>query len=228
MALNLTVTQLQQRIATEVDQSSTTPTVGGNEWALRLLLLNRAQDEWSAAHDWGSLRKVHVPTVTGVSQASISLPGDFKVLAGPAKVYFTGMSGGENWPLIKHEEIEQQDDTINKWSAVIGNPQEGFTLLWNPGTLASGATLEIPYYAVATSLASPADITQIGQPEFLVKRASGWLWRIRNDDRAAQAEFEAREMLFQARENDLTQPFPVDDRVETNERLYHSFRWGRD
>lgn len=227
MAAQLTVTEIQERIASEVDQSVTTVTVGGAEWLYRLKLINRAQDEWSMAHDWDSLYKVHIPTVSGVSQGSISLPADFKSLADAPRIFSTGISTGENWPIIKTNQVNSRLST-EKYAYLIGNPMAGYTLRWNPGTLASGATLNIPYHAIATSLASPADITEVEEGEFLVKRVSSWLLRTRNDARFQDLGFEAREILRLAIENDNTQDDPTTDNVETPEKLVYSFRLGRD
>src|SRR5690606_6517501 len=102
MGRPLTVLQIQRRIATEVDQKVGTPNVGGNEWEYRLELMNRAQDEWSYAHDWESQRKSVWPAVGG---ATVSLPADFKLLAAPPRL------NGENWPVIRQVDVSRQNLT---------------------------------------------------------------------------------------------------------------------
>lgn len=221
----LTVTQLQQRIATEVDQRASTPTVGGNEWEFRLTLLNRAQDEWSMAHDWESLRKTFWPLITYASMASVSLPSNFKELAAPP-IKYDYVEGGRRWNLIKQEEQDQMLST-DEYALRIGNPMVGYTLLWNP-PLESGASVKLEYYSFPTSLASPNDYTEIEEPEFLVKRTAELIWRARNDVRAEQARYEARELLNMARENDNTQAWGIDDRVQTQTSINRNFRIGRD
>lgn len=227
----ITVDEIQSRIASLVDQSVDTPTAGGSEWNLRLKYINRAIDEWGAAFDWEALRKEHWMNVTGVSQASLSLPGDFHKMAGFPLLYGT-VSGGEEWNEIKPDERKLYDDA-DEYFYILGDRANGHTMIWNVGTLASGASLLISYYAYPTSVASPADTILVSDPEFITNRVIAYIFESRSDGRFQQTEVKARENLLQMIENEQTarySSYSMSDNkyVQTSDRLFHSFRIGRD
>jgi len=224
MPSQLTVTELQKRIASIVDERYATPTVGGEEWELRLSLLNQAQDEWASAHEWESMRKYYYPNIT--VGATITLSADFSEFSDNPRLYGGSYSNGKEWPLIKPTEMNLHTSE-SEYGYKMGNPAEGYSIIWNPGTLASGSSIQIAYYAFPTSLASPTDITQVDTPDYLVKRAISMRWEIANDSRYQQMEARAREILLQAVENDNAQAEPIKDRVLT-EMQEAGFRFGRD
>lgn len=226
------VTEIQSRIASLVDQTVDTPTAGGAEWNLRLKYVNRAIEEWGQAFDWESLRRTYWPSVTGVSQASISLPTDFRKMAGFPRYHSGGVSGGEEWNEVKPEEIGLYVSS-DKYFYVLGNRAEGHTMVWNPGTMTSGASLVISYYSFATSLSSPANTIVMADPEFIVHRVAAYIFESRSDARFQETETKARETLLQMIENDQVAKYAsygagTDKNVQTDDRLFHSFRIGRD
>jgi len=225
----ITVDSCQSKIAALVDQSTTVPT--GDEYSLRLSYINRAINEWEHAFDWEATKKYHWINVTGVSCASLSLPGDFKKLAGFPLYYSGGVSGGEEWEEIKSEE-EKLYVSTDKYCYTLGNRNEGHTLVWNPGTLASGASLRICYYSYVTALASPADTILVPDPEFVINRSIAYILESRSDARFQETEAKARENLLQMVDSEQTAKFNSlaggpDSNVQTNERRFWGFRIGK-
>lgn len=225
-------TEIQSRIASLVDQTTDTPTVGGSEWLLRLKYINRAIEEFGQAFDWEGLRKDHWISTTSVSGASVSLPANFRKMSAYPVYYSGGVSEGEEWPEIAADKKGLYTST-DKYYYVLGNRADGHTMVWNPGTLASGASLVISYYSFPTSLASPADTVNIADPEYLVNRVTAYIFESRNDARFQETEAKARESLLNMIENEqVTKYTPyaggTAGNVQTDNRLFHSFRIGRD
>lgn len=229
--MSTTVNNVQQDVSAAVDQTTTVPTESGSEYALRLNFINRSLREYAGAYDWEATRKTLWLTVTGVSQASISLPADYRKMSSFPLFHSGGVSGGEGWAQIKPEDLKQYHST-DKYFYELGNSGDGNTMIWNPGTLASGASLLINYYSYPTSLASPADILPIDDDgrEFVVHRTASFIFETRNDAKFQPMEAKARENLLQMIDNENAPGLPLqkNTRVETPENKYHGFRIGRD
>lgn len=191
----LTVNQIMTQIASTVNQEATSPTAGGTEWTLWLSFINRSIEEWARAFDWEELRKNYFPPITGTATATVALPTDFSRLASPPVNWSTGITGGEEWPYISTEDRKLHSN-ISKWVQVWGDMNSGYNLIFNPGTLPSGVSLSIQYFAAPTSLASPADIPIIPDSQFVVDRVVGYILEARSDPRFQQQETKAREKLL--------------------------------
>ncbi len=222
----ITLDNIQTKMAATLDQSTTTPTQGGSEWNVRKEFINRAVEEWSNAYDWEALKQNSFITVTGVSQASLTLPTSFRKMAAFPLNYSYGIEGGKPWEEIQSSEIKLRSLT-DSYFYVLGNRGDGFTMIWNPGTLASGASLFIQYFSFPTSLVSPADVSDISDPEYLVDRAIAYVLEARSDARFQEVEQKAREKLLLMVDNDNVKGESYDNTVKTPERLIN-FRIGRD
>lgn len=220
-----TVDEIQKRIATIIDQGNTAPT-DSSEYAWRLAFINRSYEEWASAYDWEALRKEMFLNITGVSQASISLPADFRKMAmGPIN-YSTGVENGEEWAEVKPNE-RRMHSTTDKYFFLLGS-RENQIMYWNPGTLASGASILISYFSYPTSLASPANTVLVPEPEFLIERTIAYILETRSDPRYQQSESRAREKLVQMVDNEVNKGLSLYDPVRTTEEKYYGFRIGRD
>lgn len=221
-----TISEIQDRIATVIDHSATGPASSTNEFAWRLKFINRAYQEWSGAYDWEALRKERFLSITGVSQASLSLPADFKRMAlQPILFGNNSWVKGESWPEIKPEDRNLYTET-ERYFYTLGS-RENHTLVWNPGTLASGASLLISYFSFPTLLSQTTDTVLMSDPEFLVERTIAYILETRSDPRYQQAEAKAREKLLQMVDEENNRGYSLDDYVKTTERKM-GFRWGRD
>ena len=195
----MTVQQIMRQIASTVNQEATAPTEGSAEWSLWLDYINRAYQEWAESSDWEALRKRFFPGVTGVSLASVSLPGDYRKLAAPPKVWGETETGVD-FP----ESLIEQDgiySTADKYINVVGNQVDGYTMVFHPGTLASGASIQVDYFSTPTSLASNNEIPITQDPQYLVDRTIGYIFEARSDPRFQIEENKARERLLTMIEN---------------------------
>ena len=225
--MRFSVTEIFSQVAATVNQEPDAPSGGSSEYNLWLQYTNRAVDEWANANDWESLRKVFYPGITGLSLASVSLPLDFKKLAGYPKVYGETETGTQFPEIIEEEEgLYSSND---KYVTITGGPN-GRSIVFHPGTLASGASVSIPYYATPTSLASPAEIPLVQDSQFIVDRIIGYIFEARSDGRFQLQEQKARERLLQMIEDDNLSKFnsyagtsPV-----KNSLRKQNFRVGRD
>lgn len=227
--MRFSVTEIMTQVAATVNQEASPPATGGSEYNLWLQYINRAVDEWSNANDWESLRKVFTPSITGVSLASVALPLDFKKLAGYPKLYDGSIETGVAFPEIIEEE-EDLYSSVDKYVTVTGNPGNGQSLVFHPGTLASGASLLIPYYSTPTSLASPAEVPVLQDSQFIVDRVIGYIFEARSDGRFQLQEQKARErLLTMIEDNNLNKfnSYAGANPVRTTTRV-QGFRMGRD
>ena len=192
-----------QNISATVNQDPSQPTDGSADWLLWMQFINRSQVEWAESNDWEQLKKYYYPIISQLSPSSYSsvgLPGDFRKLAGPIINYSTGIDGGESWPEILPER-KLLYRTADKWFFVFGDPSNGYSLQWNPGTLASGVTLEISYYSMPTSLVSSSQYPVTPDSEFLTQRTIAYVLEARSDPRYQDEERKARERLLTMIEN---------------------------
>lgn len=195
--MRLTVDQIMKRIASTVNQEAVTPQTGGTEWALWLEFINRGLDEWASAADWEVTRKYYYPTA--VSGATVVLPLDFKNLAGPVRNWSDNEATEGNpkeFPLIRDEDRQMYDEQHDKFVRIIGDNSSGRSLLFNPATLASGASIEIPYFSMPTSLTSGSQYPIVPDPEFLIDRTIAFIFQARSDPRFQDQEGKAREKLL--------------------------------
>lgn len=168
-----------------------------------LNFINRAQIEWAEANDWEALKKPYYPILSQISPASttsVGLPLDFRKLAGPIINYSTGVSGGEAWP-EQLAERKLMQSTSSKFFYIQGDPSNGYSLQWYPGTLMSGATVEINYYSMPTSLVSATQYPVIPDSDFLTQRTIAYVLEARSDPRYQDEEQKAREKLITMIEN---------------------------
>ncbi len=224
-----TVSQILTQIASTVNQEATAPTEGGSEWSLWLQFLNRAMDEWVNANDWESTKKYFYPSVSGMSTASIAMPGDFRKLAGEPVLFDGSISTGTLYPEIRDEQSGMYG--INdKYFHTTGNLSNGFTLVLHPATLASGASLQVMYYSFPTSLASNAEIPLTSDPQFLVERTIAYVFEARSDPRFQIVEQKARERLLGMVENANLEKFNsyAGSSPVINDTQRQGFRFGRD
>ena len=221
-----TLTTLHEKIASLVDQSVIPPTVGGSEWNVRTTFINRSIKEWAEAYDWEALRVKTAINTSGVSGATLSLPTNFKKMA-EYPVYYDGTnSTGVQYPEIQPNQTGLQEST-DKYYYILGNPGNGFTAIWNPGTLVSGASIAISYYKQPTELSAITDVTECPNPEFIIDRAMAYIFEARSDARFQEMEAKAREKLLQMVDNENVKSAAYLNDIKTPERLYYNFRIGK-
>lgn len=223
----ISVTEIQNRIASLVDQSGTAPTEGGTDWSTRLSYLNTAINEYEQLYDWQALYKEYTTsTSTSTGNASISLPADFRKLGSYPRIL------GNDFPEIRPQEKSLKLSS-DKYVYLLGNPAVGHTMIVNSGLsdgqLPSGASIFISYYATAGSLVSGSQIPQIPDPDFLVKRVVALHWEASDDARFQMAKGEADKILQRMleRENVHSEANNDGSRIRGVEETRYGFRIGR-
>lgn len=166
---------------------------------------------------------MNISTSTG--NASVVLPDDFRKLASYPK-----MSLDLN-PQLLPEVLPQEDGQYgdsDKRVQVLGSPSGGYILRILGASLASGATLIVPYYKSPASLVSPANIADIPNAEYLVQRTIAYVWEAKGDDRFQLAKTEAEKILKNMLEfeNNYGNAAAY-DRVRTVEETRFNFKIGR-
>lgn len=227
MALNVSLDNIQAKLAAILDQNEDTADISAADYSLRREFINMAQREWAEIYDWRSLyREVGLRVSTSTGNASISLPADFRKLAGYPKIAFDGVTT-EFFPEIRPQEKYIYADT-DKFVTVTGDQNSGFVMFINVSTLASGASILLPYYRSPASLVSPANIAMCPNPEYLVQRSLAYIWESKADNRFPQAKLEADKILRQMLEYEQVYGEGYDNKVYTVERTdFNSFRWGK-
>lgn len=225
--MTLTLQDIQARISTMVDQSTTPPTEGTSEWNIRLNFINRAIEEWGQAYNWDSLRKVSFVSITG-AQGSIALPADFKKLTGFPRLFgSTNEPFGEPWQEIQSHEKYMKDDA-DHFFYLMGDRANGMFMMWNPMTLSSGSSLSVEYYSYPQGASLSTDRIVVNDPEFLVDRAMAYILQSRNDGRFQQFEAQAREKLLLMVDNENEKSRAYRNKIDTPENSFFGFRLGRD
>jgi len=228
----LDVTEIQKRIASLVDVSSSSPTEGGDDWNLRLKYMNMAQAEWEQLYDWQALySEFSTQTSTISGNTSITLPADFRKLASFPRIAYNA-NNSRDFAEIRPQEKSMKLDT-DPYVYLLHNASTS-TMVVNSGNsdrqLISGASIFVSYYAAAGSLVSGSDSSMIPDPNYLVQRSAAFLWESTGDDRFPQAKAEAEKILQRLlqRENVFSEAANDASRVRTVEETRNSFRIGKD
>lgn len=189
------------KVAATVNQEADAPTTGSSEYNLWLEYLNRGVQEWSETNDWDALKKTFYPSITGTAQATVTLPLDYKKVAASPRFHTeTSIEGGEEFPVILKEERGRYVST-DKYVVEGGNISSGYFMTFHPGTLSSGASIEIQYFSMPTALASATDVPIVTDSQFLVDRTVAYIFEARSDPRFQQEETKARDRLLAMVEN---------------------------
>lgn len=222
-----TLDGLQGEIAALVDQDENTSNISSTDYSLRTKYLNMALLEWAEAYDWQVLySEYNTLTSTSTGNASISLPTNFRKLASFPFITFDGASTAKFAEVRPQEQgkYNATDKRVEMW----GNPQEGYTMVVRGAALASGASIKVPFYRSIQSLASPANVAEIPNPDYLVKRAVAYLWEAREDARFVQAKQDAEIILRNMIEyENVFSEASTNYRVSTVEENRFNFRIGR-
>ena len=218
---------IQSRIGAIVDQDPVTTNISTTDYALRLNYINLALKEWQEATDWKTLYNEFNSLIsTSANNASIALPSDFRKLASYPVITWDGTTT-DTFAETRPQDAKQYLST-DKRIEILGNPQDNYTLRVYGATLVSGASVKVPYFMSVGSLVSPADIPEIPNTNYLVKRTIAYLWEAREDARFPQMKQEAeRELANLIDTENVYSEASASDHVKTvDETKNADFRWG--
>ena len=223
----LSLDEIQSRVGAAVDQDENTANLSTTDYSLRLKYINRALFEWSESWRWQVLYTEYYMNVsTASANASISLPSNFRKLSSYPQIVYDG-TNTSLFPEVLPQEDGQYGSTDKRvW--ILGSPQAGYVLRVLGASLSSGATVRVPYMRSPMSLVSPADLSDIPNPEFLVQRTIAQIWEAREDPRFPQAKAEAQLILQNMIEyENVFNNASTYDRAKTVEETKYNFRIGR-
>ena len=203
-----------------------TANIDSTDYSLRLNYINQAQLEWAEIQDWQTLFKEYNMLVsTSTGNASITLPNDFRKLAGLPRITIDGTTTS-TIPEVLPQQDNYAPNENRMW--LLGNPNSGYVMRVFGATLASGASVKVPYFASAGSLVSPADIPVIPNTDYLVQRTISKVWEATDDPRFPQAKAEAEKILRNMMERENTFNEASDYyRVKTIDETKFGFTWGK-
>ncbi len=180
---------IQSDIAAVLDGDPNTANILPEDYILRTAYINIALNEYENAYDWQHLHKqfnLLVSTATG--NASVVMPQDFR------KPSANPMIAGTEFIITRPQDSRKYLDTDQRVE-ILGNPQTGRVLRVYGITLASGASIQIPYYASAGSLATISDIAPIPDSGFLSRRTMALWYEAHEDARFLATKLEAERIL---------------------------------
>ena len=226
--MSWTLQDLQNAIASEVDQSATAPTAGSTDWLIRNNFINRSLIDWSESYEWEAMKKVHNGVIsTSTGNASYALPSDFKKIDGFPQITADGITT-YSYPVndpTNNTRYSGTDRLVN----ILGNNTDGKVMYILGGALSSGASVQFTYYASPQSLASATNIVPMKDPTYLVQRSLYYILKSREDGRFPEAKTESDRILMRMieEENTLGQS-NVNRSVSVFPEGYKSWRIGRD
>jgi hypothetical protein len=222
------VLDVQNMIASEMDQSASAPSQGGADWNIRMNAMNRSLFDWANSNDWDKLKKVYNARIsTSTGNASLALPTDFSKIDGYPRIVNDGSTMSE-FPVVDPSKNTVYNDS-DKYVNILGNDSDTNVMYIHTDALVSGASVQFTYYASPQSLASASNIIPVQDPTYLVQRSLYYLYKGREDARFPEAKVEADRILLRMIENENARGIAYVDREIPNWlEDKHSFRIGRD
>jgi len=219
---------IQNQIASELDQSSSAPTAGGSDWNMRLNAINRSLFDWADTNEWSALKAVHNGVIsTSTGNASYALPGNFKKIDGYPRIVWDGTTTDE-FPVVnpsKNAKYSDSDTFVN----ILGNDADNKVMYIHSTTLVSGASVQFTYWKSPLSLSSTGQLTECPDPTFLLQRSLYYLYRGAEDGRFPEAKVESEKILLRMIESENSLGVANVDRNIPNElEEKYGFRIGRD
>lgn len=219
----MTLEDMLKDVGSYVDQDDTTPT--DTDLAIRTRFMNFALREWAMSYDWDELKSSYRFTTTLASQATISLPTNFKKPCGALSYYNTQTTLPEQYELIPLEETINRFTTDN-FGYILGNEADGYNIIV-PKSFPSGASLALPYYRYPASLATLTDVAEMRNPNYLVQRTIAFVLEGRGDPRYQRAEEKATVILQSSIENQNTLRISGGENRVSDYYTKRGFRIGR-
>lgn len=176
----MTLTQIQQRIHQLYEGSTDYPDSDSDDYALRLGLINQAEQVWETEEvDWRELHGTASTTTDGTSQ--IDAETDFIQPLG--QLVITESTGDVYYPFKRTRDAQRilANNSSEKFYYVTGTPG-AYKINVNP-TPSTGLTVTYPYKKSVTQVSSGSDIPQMSRPLYVVYYVLSKLYELdgRND-----------------------------------------------
>lgn len=168
------LTQILQKIHRVVESNTDYPASGEDDYTLRLGLVNDFIEEWSKEEgvNWRELWSQASVSATGADSYDLtSVVPDIDFPGGYVSVT-DGTSATQYWNVIETQVVANVTNSSERWCYFTGDPQNGYTLHFNPNAKPSSGTISFPYYKKATLLVNGSDVPEMSDPSYLVHMVS--------------------------------------------------------
>lgn len=179
--------QILQDANAVVDLEAATPT--GDELTLRTNYANQAVFDASGYAQLPEFKKEYVGNIS--SAATLPLPSNFRELQDDPHMLVSG--SWQVWPAIQPEERYTKDPS-ERYSYVLGNPAEGFNLIFNSPE--ANATYSVIFQRYPSGLATLTDVCELSDPTYVVRKVESYVLYSRGDDKFNIAESRAQNILL--------------------------------
>lgn len=185
--MSKTLSQILTDVNSYLDLTAELPT--GDELDTRVNLANQAVQDAAAIGNFKEFSTIYA--VNPSALASIALPSNFRDFeTSPQQMNSDGT--WTQFPAIKPEEIYTRD-SADKYSFLLGNPQSGYTAVFNG--LTANATVSIGFQRFPSGMATLADVCELSDPQYVVAKVESYVLQGRSDDRFPIVEADAQRRL---------------------------------
>lgn len=181
-----TLQQILIDVNAVLDLDATMPT--STELTTRANYANQAVLDAASKGQLSEFKREYLTSAS--SLATIPLPSNFRELQENPRLYLS--NGWEEWDVIEVEQKYEKSDS-DRYCYVLGNPSEGYNLIFNAITPAT--QLSIIYQRYPSGLATLTDKCELGDPQYVVRKIESYVLYSRSDDRFQTAESRAEQSL---------------------------------
>lgn len=146
----------------------------GDELATRVSYANTAIWEANAVAQLPEFNRIYSDTGT----SAMTLPSNFKELTQNPRQYINGA-----W--VEYQEIDPKEkynkSSGDRYCYILGNPGSNYVVYFNG--MSTTDTVDIPYQAYPSGMATFSDKCELSDPEYVVAKTEALVLQARGDDR---------------------------------------------
>jgi len=181
-----TLSQILTSANAYLDLDASEPT--GTELTTRTNYANQAVMEAGDIAQFPEFQKTYEVRATS---ATLSLPSGFREFMTAPRLLNSSMVW-EEYPEIRPDERYAKEST-DKYCYVLGNPNEGYTAVFN--NISSTATLSLTYQRYPSGFATLTDVCELSDPQYVVAKIESLVLQSRRDERFPLKDAEAERRL---------------------------------
>jgi len=181
-----TLSQILTSANAYLDLDASEPT--GTELTTRTNYANQAVMEAGDIAQFPEFQKTYEVRATS---ATLSLPSGFREFMTAPRLLNSSMVW-EEYPEIRPDERYAKEST-DKYCYVLGNPNEGYTAVFN--NISSSATLSLTYQRYPSGFATLTDVCELSDPQYVVAKIESLVLQSRRDERFPLKDAEAERRL---------------------------------
>ena len=184
--MSRTLSQILTDANAYLDLEAAEPT--GTELTTRKNYANQAVNEAADIAQFPEFKKTYEVRATS---ATLTLPSGFREFMTAPRLLNSSLTW-EDYPEIRPEERYGKTST-DKYCYVLGNPNEGYTAVFN--NISSTATLSLTYQRYPSGFATLTDVCELSDPQYVVAKIESLVLQSRRDERFPLKDAEAERRL---------------------------------